>query len=209
MKSRYTLQRTMIVYFLLIGFASLLVGIEFIVETHGKEFQAQLLSNFDKFVKKEITEEEIFHPIDRLRKKAMLMIVIILCVMIIVLTMFIKNITEPLQHMIEVSKQLSRGDLTKSVVIRSNNELAELGNVINELSSNLQEITVLSKNLCDAHREFSEKTSQILDKNELSREDIDTILTDIKNLQSEVETLSEMIEYFSFYTVGEEKNDRS
>ncbi len=38
----------MIIYFLLIGFASLLVGIEFLLETHGPTLKEKLISNFKK-----------------------------------------------------------------------------------------------------------------------------------------------------------------
>lgn len=42
-KAKHSLQRTMIIYFLLIGFASLLVGVEFIVDTHGQELKDELV----------------------------------------------------------------------------------------------------------------------------------------------------------------------
>ncbi|MDM8550779.1 HAMP domain-containing protein [Desulfobacterales bacterium HSG2] len=204
--SKYTLQRTMIVYFLLIGFASLLVGVEFIVETHGSNLREDLLSNFEKYSKDEIGADALFGPIDRLRSKAILMIGIILVVMIIVLTMFIKNITGPLQHMIEISEEISKGDLSRTVKIHSDNELAELGNVINEMSSNLQEITLLSKNLCSSGNDFVSKASSILaNKETLKSEDISNLKEETDYLETELGMLTEVIEYFNFYTV--EKQD--
>ena len=102
-KARHSLQRTMIIYFLLIGFASLLVGIEFIVDTHGHELKDELVSNFEKYSKKEIETDDIFSPIEKLRNKAILMIIIIMAVMIIVLTMFIKNIVGFLRWILKLS----------------------------------------------------------------------------------------------------------
>jgi len=201
MKSKYNLQRTMIIYFLLIGFASLLVGIEFIADTHGSSLKQELLSNFEKYASHEISADELFNPIEKLRNKAILMIVIILFVMIIVLTMFIKNITEPLQHMIEISKEISKGDLSKTINIHSNNELAELGNVINEMSSNLQEITILSRNMCESGNNFVEKTAAVLEHKPLNNEDIQTIGNEISHLKKELDMLTEVIEYFNFYTI--------
>ena len=191
----------MIVYFLLIGFASSLVGIEFIVETHGSDLNKALLSNFEKYSKGEIGSDEVFSPIDKLRSKAILMIVIILCVMIIVLTMFIKNITGPLQHMIEVSKAISRGDLSHTIKIHSDNELAELGNVINEMSSNLQEITLLSKQMCSTGSDFVENTGFMLEQENLTSEDMRKIGEEISHLQGELEMLTDVVEYFNFYTL--------
>ncbi len=195
----------MIVYFLLIGFASLLVGIEFVVETQKSGLKEELLSNFESYSKKEIGREAVFAPIDRLRSKAILMIVIILCVMIIVLTMFIKNITGPLQHIIEVAKDISGGDLSHTVAVRSENELAELGKVINEMSSNLQEIILLSKQMCSSGNDFIDNTGFMLEQENPGHEDIAKVGEEIGRLKEEIGMLSEVIEYFNFYTV--EKTD--
>jgi methyl-accepting chemotaxis protein len=201
MKSKYSLQRTMIVYFLLIGFASLFVGVEFIMDTHGTDLKQELLSNFEKYANHEISADELFTPIEKLRDKAILMIGIILFVMIIVLTMFIKNITEPLQHMIEISKEISKGDLSQTVRIHSNNELRELGNVINEMSSNLQEITILSRNMCESGNDVVDKTTAILENQPLGTEEIQKIGGEIAHLRKELDMLTQVIEYFNFYTI--------
>jgi len=106
--SRYSLQRTMIIYFLLIGFASLMVGVEFLIETQDPQLRENLISNFERYARNEVEIDEVFTPIEKLRNKALLMIAIIMSVMIIVLMMFIKKITEPLQHMIDVSGEISK-----------------------------------------------------------------------------------------------------
>jgi len=202
-KSRYNLQRTMIIYFLLIGFASLLVGVEFLADTNSPELKEKLISNFEKYSDNRIEMNEVFAPIDDLRNKGLLMIGIIMFVMIIVLTMFIKNITEPLQHMIEVSKGISRGDLSQTITIDANNELTELGNVINEMTSNLQEILLHSKNMCRFGKNFVSKTSFIQKRQHLNADEISRVRNDIFNLKNEVDMLNELIEFFSFYTVDE------
>ena len=130
------------------------MGVEFLIDTHGPELKEKLFSNFEKNSRNQMEIDQVFVPVDTLKNKALLMIAIILGVMIIVLTMFIKNITEPLQHMIESAKDISKGDLSQTIKIQSSNELAELGNVINEMSSNLQEILLLSESMCSAGKDF-------------------------------------------------------
>ncbi len=200
-KAKHSLQRTMIIYFLLIGFASLLVGVEFIVDTHGQELKDELVLNFEKYSEKEIEIDDIFSPIEKLRNKAILMIIIIMAVMIIVLTMFIKNITEPLQHMIEVSREISSGNLSQTIKIHSDNELSELGNVINEMSSNLQEIILLSKTMCSSGENFYTQVSDILNRQSLNPEQITKVLKEIKKLKLNLDLLKEFIDYFHFYSV--------
>ena len=200
-KAKHRLQRTMIIYFLLIGFASLLVGVEFIVDTHGQELKDELVLNFEKYSKKEIETDDIFSPIEKLRNKAILMIIIIMAVMIIVLTMFIKNITEPLQHMIEVSREISSGDLSQTIKIHSDNELSELGNVINEMSSNLQEIILLSKTMCSSGEIFYTQVSDILNQQSLNPEQIAKVWKEIKKLKLNLDLVKEFVDYFHFYSV--------
>lgn len=203
----------MIIYFLLISVASLVVGVEFIADTHGKKLKDELLSGYENYSQQQIdeqqtlSEDQIFAPISRLRSKAVLMIVIILFVVVIVLTMFIKNITEPLQHMIEQSREISRGDLSRAITIHTNNELAELGNVINEMSSNLQEIILISGNMCAAGKTFINTTESLFQKEVLTAGDMAEIRSEITHLKSEMNLLSEMIKYFNFYTV-EKQNDQ-
>ncbi|CAN2043914.1 HAMP domain-containing protein [Candidatus Magnetomoraceae bacterium gMMP-13] len=197
----------MIIYFLLIGFASVLVGVEFIIDTHGIELEEGFVVNLEKYMQNEISKDEVLKPIDKLRNKAILMVGIIMFVMLIVLTMFIKNITEPLQHMIEVSKKISKGDLSQTIKIHSNNELAELGNVINEMSSNLQEMILFSKNMCSSGNEFVEKTSSALNGNDISCTNISEVGEEIKRLNNEFELLNEFIECFDFYSVDKEEEN--
>jgi methyl-accepting chemotaxis protein len=199
--STYSLQRTMIVYFLLIGFASLLVGVEFLFETQGHQIKQEIFSNFEKHSKNEITADRLFTPIDRLRSKAILMIVIVLLVVVIVLKMFIKNITEPLQHMIRLSRAISKGDLTQTVRIEAKNELAELGNVINEMSSNLQEITQLSRNLCTSGNLAISKLSFILEKSDHGAAQIEELRQQVGYLKADLDLLGGFSEYFNFYSV--------
>jgi len=201
MAKKNNLQRTMIIYFLLIGFASLLVGVEFIADTQSGALKENLLDNFSKYANHEISADAVFAPIVKLRNKAILMVAIILVVMIIILTMFIKNITEPLQHMIEVSRKISKGDLSQTISIDSQNELAQLGNVINEMSSNLQEITLLSQNLCESGQAFTTQASNLLNKEDIDAGSIALLKEEVALLESEIGMLTEVIDYFNFYTV--------
>ncbi|RLB83524.1 MAG: hypothetical protein DRH24_06785 [Deltaproteobacteria bacterium] len=203
MKSRfkYSLQRTMIIYFLLIGVASLLVGFEFIIDTHREELSKELLSSIGKYSNNEIKADQVLQPVARLRNKAILMVAIIMFVMVVVLTMFIKNITDPLQHMIETSREISRGDLSCTINICSNNELAELGSVINEMSSNLQEIILLSKNLCSSGNDFAGNILAILKNRNLRSEDIIRIKEETTCFKTELESLNQVVDDFNFYTV--------
>lgn len=195
------LQRTMIIYFLLIVCASLLVTIEFVFDVQSPELKQTLLTNFQQYAAQEMTKDQVFAPIADLRNKAILMIAIIMYVTIIVLTMLTKNITSPLQHMIDVSQQISEGDLTQSIQISSNNELAQLGKVINEMASNLQEVTVLSQNMSSTGTECLENVRALLVTGEITEENSSKVLEELEQLQMSFEMLQEFTECFRLYEV--------
>lgn len=207
-KSKYSLQRTMIIYFLLIGFASVLVGVEFLADFHRGALKEEIWQNMQAFGHAEQHQEAIFAPIDRMRSKAVLMVGIIMLVMIIVLTMFIKNITEPLQHMIQLSEKISSGDLSQTVRIDANNELAELGNVINEMASNLQEIILLSQRMCSGGKRYVHETLDYLNDEPLTKENTAKMKEAVTKIKEDLVMLEEVIAYFSFYSVDRNRHGR-
>ena len=206
-KSRYSLQRTMIIYFLLIGFASVLVSVEFMADFHSGSLKSEIWDNLQRFGNSDHHQKEIFAPIDRMRSKAMLMVAIILVVMLIVLTMFIKNITEPLQHMIKVSEKISAGDLSQSVRIDANNELAELGNVINEMATNLQEIILLSQRMSEGGKQYVEEAIGLLNQRPLSDDHLPRMESLVLTIKNELVALEEVISCFNFYSVDKQHHD--
>jgi len=200
-KSRYSLQRTMIIYFLLIGFASMLVGIEFLADFHGGDLKDEIWENLHGSGEESIDPKTLFAPIDRMRSKALLMVGIIMVVMLIVLTMFIKHITEPLQHMIGLSQKISAGDLSQTIRIEADNELAQLGRVINEMSSNLQEIILLSQGLCDNGQIHIDQALRQLSRKTPDKKHLESVRQSVHRLEMELDTLREFVACFKFYSV--------
>ncbi len=207
-KSRYSLQRTMIIYFLLIGFASMLVGIEFLADFQSGALKDELWEGIQSADQASIDPEVLFAPLDRLRSKAILMVIIIMVVMVIVLTMFIKQITEPLQHMILLSRQISAGDLSQTVRIDSDNELSELGNVINEMATNLQEVILLSQSMCANGKGYVDDALSLINNNADGVSQRQQLQKTIQHLGRELSTLNEVIDQFDFYTVEKREDVR-
>jgi HAMP domain-containing protein len=186
----------------------MLVGIEFLAEFHGGELGAEIWSEIDQKAGADISKDVVFAPIERLRSKAILMVAIIILVMVIVLTMFIKHITEPLQHMIDKSQKISSGDLSQTIRIEANNELAELGNVINEMSSNLQEIILLSQSTCANGLHCVDKAMGQFKAGAIDDDGIERLQNTIRTIGGELSNLNEVIAYFNFYTVDQAHDAR-
>jgi methyl-accepting chemotaxis protein len=204
-QSKYSLQRTMMVYFLLIGFAALLVGVEFIAETHGEDMRQAFLSRLTDPTADLADQDALPLPLAHLRNKAILVIAIIMVVILIVMTMFMKHITEPLQHMIAASRKISGGDLSQTIRIEGNNELAELGTVINEMSSNLQEIIYMSRHVCKTGEAFLTAVSADASPSRPAPEENPEFKTEMDRFRSELGMLQTALKCFRFYVIPESK----
>lgn len=201
MRYKGSLQKTMLIYFILIGFAAAVISIEFISEVNNKDLRVELSQRISKLSNGQMEFDEAFSPIQRIANKAILMVCLLMVVVLILLIMFIKNISEPLQHMIEVSKIIAAGDLGKTIDISTNNELSEMGNTVNELTSNLQEMILLSKEMCTAVEQFIEKMSGVLHGHGIDNNSLEDMKRDAANLDSKVQFIKRLILTCKFYEI--------
>lgn len=130
----------MIFYFLLIAIANIFVAGEFIMEINSAGYRSGILSEVQSIKKGEKPPEHIYTMIDSLAKKFAIMILILIIVSAVVLFLFVIQIASPIQYMIDQAGRMSEGDLSIRIKIRSNDEIAVLGKLINDLSINLQEV---------------------------------------------------------------------
>ena len=201
-KYKGSLQRTMIVYFSLISFASFLIAGEFIFDIHSKELRSEFTQNFEKLSSGKIQPDEAFQPIQKLGNKIFLMVGLFLIVVLVILMLFIKNITEPLQHMIETSRLIAAGDLSQTVNIHANNELSDMGNTINELTSNLQEMILLSKDMCSSVDQFTKEISSTLITQNTNIENTDDLQQRLHAISSKAKFINDIILNYKFYGIG-------
>lgn len=200
-KNAYSLQRTMIIYILLIGFAALLVASEFVLDTNSPALKQELTHNFRQYDSGKLDQDNVYEPLVRIRNKAMMMVGVILAVVVIVLTMFIKTITEPLQHMVEVSKAISAGDLSQTTGVETRNELSQLSAGIDDMSTNLQEIIMLSRSVCNSAGRVTANTMTLMNKKSGISGDAQAMAVQLTRLESELVMLKQVIESFKLYSV--------
>jgi methyl-accepting chemotaxis protein len=141
MKKRSSLERKMLSYFGLIAAASLLITIEFVYAIQAAT--PRPASGISSAISQAAQEAKIVASLDRLRNKAMLLFVVQAAVTLVVLVMFMRRITGPLQHMVEISGAISEGDVSRVIRVRSRDEIGLLGETINGLASNIQELASL------------------------------------------------------------------
>jgi methyl-accepting chemotaxis protein len=142
MTNRSSLERKMLSYFGLIAAASLLITMEFVWAI--REATPHPMATVGASVAPSSSLEALGRRLETLRGKAVLMCVVQATVTLIVLIMFMRRITGPLQQMVEESKSISDGDLSRTIQVRTRDEIGLIGETINGLTSNIQEIVALS-----------------------------------------------------------------
>jgi methyl-accepting chemotaxis protein len=173
MKKRSSLERQMLTYFGLIAAASLLITVEFIwaIQTtiSGAEAvaPASAAGNTSRHV--------IVTSLSVLRSKAVLMGIVQAVVTFIVLVMFIKRITGPLQEMVEHSRAICEGDLSRTIRIRRQDEIGLIGETVNGLTSNLQEIVAFGLSTESALRHGLEELRTRVGQDLVCREQLNAI----------------------------------
>ncbi len=140
MKKRSSLERKMLSYFGLIAAASLLITVEFVLAIRAAT--PPVTAGQSAFLATQ-SLETARRAMESLQNKALLMFVVQAVVTLIVLIMFMRRITSPLQQMVEEAENISEGDLSRTIKVRTSDEIGLIGETINGLTSNIQEIVTL------------------------------------------------------------------
>jgi len=177
------LELKMMNYFLLIAIAAILIGFEFYLQLSDLDYLKGLYADYLADTEKRSIAD--FPPaIAHLRDKIVIMFVVLSGVAAIVMLMFIKNITLPLGKMITISKAINQGDLSHYIQIEQKDEIGELGQAINELTSNFQELASLTMASCEKLDESIMKTiAQLQDNTPASVEELEAMHNEIAMLQ--------------------------
>ncbi len=141
MKKRSSLERQMLTYFGLIAAASLLITVEFVWAVQ------RAMSEAGGFVQSSRVADDsaaaMLAVFGALRNQAFMMCVVQVIITLVVLIMFIRRITGPLRQMVKQARAISEGDLSRTIQVSRQDEIGLLGETINGLTSNIQEIVAI------------------------------------------------------------------
>lgn len=190
MKQSKKLELCLLNYFLLIAIAAVMIGIEFYFEMSKPGLRQDICTSLTA-----ITEIRGFsvepHALLDLRNKIVVMFGVLTVVMAIVMMMFVKNITRPLQRTLDTAKLINDGDLSQVIRIEAHDEVGQLGVVINELTSNFQEIaTSTSAMIKTIESGLNELSESLPDNNPDNAEQINVIRQELAALHAFVDSFN-------------------
>ena len=177
------LELKMMNYFLLIVIAAILIGFEFYLQLSDVSYLKNLYADYIATGEKN-SIDDFPAAIAQLRNKIAIMFMVLSGVAAIVMLMFIKNITLPLGKMITISKAINQGDLSHYIDIEQKDEIGELGQAINELTSNFQELASLTMASCEKLDEsLIQAVTQLQNNTPTTAEELEAMRHEIAMLQ--------------------------
>lgn len=151
MKQSKKLELSLLNYFLLIAIAAVMIGVEFYFEMSKPGLQQSICTVTTPnggYISSDQSGSSV--ALSELRNKIVVMFGVLTIVVAIVMMMFVKNITRPLQRTLDTARLINDGDLSQVIKIEAYDEVGQLGIVINELTSNFQEIATSTSTMIDA-----------------------------------------------------------
>ena len=113
--------------------------------------------------------------------------------------LFIRNIVEPLEHVLMAVRKITEGNLDTTVPIRNSDEIGKIGEQINALSVNIQEILLHVWNHSRDAAVFLERIEQYI-RSAGGNPPSDTE-QDIALIRNSMEEMQNMVKTFEYYDI--------
>ncbi|MDH4261885.1 MAG: HAMP domain-containing protein [Spirochaetia bacterium] len=147
------IKKKLMIYFILISFASISISLEVILEVSEGQFRQKISKSYIKALKQQIdipesfdpsklNMNEAFQPLNELRVRMLLLFLVIVVTIGIAFSLFSKDIATPIDSLVEGAKKVADGDLTYTLQIHREDEIGQLAKLINDMNANLQELVV-------------------------------------------------------------------
>lgn len=199
-KGASSISRRMTIYIMIIVFTMLILGVEFFVEVSGGGLKEELVENFGKLNRGEITEAAAIAPLVHVRNKVMLLLAVQVLVTGVVFMLFVKKINIPLKRMFTVSSKIAAGDMKEPMPVYMTDEIGRMGEFINDLVSDFGEVV--------AHvRLFASSGAEVIEDIEeaIYREDLKNAKIMVEVMKGDILQLNDMMKDFKLFTVEPER----
>lgn len=204
MKKKSSLTRKMIIYFALIVAVTLFMTGEFWLQFRVEKVTGDILKQAN------VTRECVKNPplpairiVRYWRNKITLLLAILVVVVAMVFIMFVKNLIGPLNHMVKVAHQIAAGDLRQTINVTSRDELAKVGELINDLTTNIQEIIANTLLYCDDIGKSVHKARTLLEDESIECDEtkIREARKRFGNAEESIAQLRGLLSEFSLYEI--------
>ncbi len=196
------LKKKLLIYFVLITFVSLVVCLEMIWEIGEPKLVDQISEKITEshpdIDLDSLNSSGIFTPLKELQIRMLLLLAIVAICIVATLLFFVRDIANPLDGMVTAAKRIRDGNLSYTVPVVSNDEIGQLGDILNDLAVNLQEILLfvgtVNSDLMEIIAEIEKNRPEQTEENQELNEQLDL-------MSDKIEEIKDMVQAFDYYHV--------
>lgn len=155
-KIQSRIRKKLLLYFMLTSIVSISVSMEIILEFSMPAFRADIAREVRNSMQNEFSVENAvraeniirqshFQTISQLRNRMILLIIVVSASIIGAFMLFIKDIVEPLDIIVDSAKRIASGDMTVNIPVFRNDEIGETAALINTMNTHYQDTIVYLK----------------------------------------------------------------
>jgi len=138
------LRKRLLIYFALVVFVTFSVGAQLLYEIGSRrlnnQITASIVQQLSEHEKNRFDINKVRNVLKRLQYRMILIMGIVMICVIATMIVFTRNIIEPLDLIGKAAKKIADGHLNETVPVRNQDEIGNIGELINDLAANLQEI---------------------------------------------------------------------
>jgi len=197
-----------LIYFIPVIFIILLLGIELIYELGSdglnKKIVESIYSQFpDQANNPDMTE--VKNILKSLHVRAIMVVSILFLCFGVSAILFYRNFVKPVDKMAKGARRMAGGHLDKLIQVSSDNEITKIGELINDLAINMQEILLHVWNHTAQDIVLLDRIVKVCGTKSGGNGIPEEIKDDFRIVRQDIEDMQNMVKAFDYYNVRFEK----
>ncbi len=197
------------IYCFLVFFIILMAGIELISEVRRSRLQEQIVES--------ITSRSLEHDnslwnmseagriLQRLQNRVILVVAVLFLCVVASMFLFYRNFIRPVDEIGKAVYKMANGHLDSMVPVCSGGEIGKIGELINDLAINLQEILLHVWNHTGQDIVLLDRIVKVCGTKSGGNGIPDEIKNDLRIVRQDIEDMQNMVKAFDYYNIRFEK----
>lgn len=199
---RKGLRKRLLAIFCVLALAAVLVNLNFVLHWDDEQTKGYIIDSVKGLAGKEAnpgtSESVASETLSRFRTHLLVMLAITVVCFGTIILLFVKRIFGPLDSIARAGQEISNGNLSVSAPSNSLDEIGELGEVVNQIAANYQEVLLFTGTTAGNSHSAIEKMARLLNEHE-APDCVDQLQEQVEIVKQDLETLEAMVKDFTFF----------
>ncbi len=203
------IRKKILIHFSFVFFVIFLIGVGLIHEVRGdrlqKEIAEAIVRQFPADDNRFLDMSEVTNILERVQDRVILGISVLFLCVIASMYVFMRYFVRPLDNMGKTVYQMNQGHLDEMVSVCANSEINKIGELINDLAINLQEILLHVWSHTGQDRILLDRIVKVCCTKSGGNGIPEEIKDDLRIVRQDIEDMQNMVKAFDYYNVRIEK----